>query len=93
MSVDESYQSNIDVILPTIEDLYTTYLINFDQLQQKNEDFAILRDEYYGVFNFIINVIDSFRIVSDDAQINKVLEELILALKPANSKVEINIVT
>ena len=93
MAVDESYQSNIDLILPVIEDLYTTYLINFDQLQQKNEDFAILRDEFFGIFNFIINVIDSFRIVSDDIKINQVLEELILALKPANSKVEINIVT
>ncbi len=88
--VDENYQSNLSVSLPVVEDLYTLYLANFDQTIKKNEDYAILRDETYGIFNFIINVIDSFKIVENDAKIEEVLEELIFALKPGTSKVEVN---
>jgi len=75
-----------------VEDLFTTYLNNFNQLEGTNEDFAILVDPEFGIFNFILNVIDSFDIVSSSAKINQVLEELVLALKPAQSKVTINIV-
>lgn len=90
--VDENYQSNLNVSLPVVRDLYTLYLNNFDTTFAKNKEFAILRDEQYGIFNFIINVIDSFKIVQNDKKVNQVLEELILALKPANSRVDINIV-
>jgi hypothetical protein len=90
--VDENYQSNLSVSLPVVTDLYTLYLANFDQTVAKNEDFAILRDEEFGIFNFIINVIDSFRIVENDAKVDQVLRELIIALKPANSKAEINVI-
>jgi hypothetical protein len=92
MYVDESYQTNIEVIRPLIEDLYTTYLMNFDHIFQKNKEFAVLRDEKYGIFNFIINIIDSFDIISEDIKINQVLMELINALKPAQSKATINVV-
>jgi hypothetical protein len=88
---DISYQSNLDVVYPSIIDLYTTYIFDFDKLSIKNEDFAILRDERYGIFNFIINVIDSFNIVSSNAKLEQIMRELILALKPAQSKVSINI--
>jgi hypothetical protein len=90
--IDENYQANLLNSLPVISDLYTLYLMNFDQVVFKNEEYAILRDEAYGIFNFIINVIDSFRIVENDEKIDQVLRELIYALKPANSKVEINVI-
>lgn len=93
MAVDENYHANLDIVLPVIEDLYTTYLMNFDQLEGKQEDFAILRDEYFGIFNFLINVIDSFLILEKSSKMDQVLRELIYALKPAQSKVDINIVT
>ena len=93
MTVDENYQTNLDIVLPVIEDLYTTYLMNFDQLEGKQENFATLRDEEFGIFNFVIDVIDSFLIVSSSAKMDQVLRELIGALKPAQSKAEINIVT
>lgn len=92
VAVDENYQSNLNVALPVVTDLYTTLLLNFDQLLQKNDDFTILRDEFYGIFNFIINVIDSFEIVQSSPKVEQVLVELILALKPATSKVEINLI-
>ena len=90
--IDENFQTNIDIVKPVVQDLYTLYLINFDQLLGKNEYFATLRDEKFGIFNFIINVIDSFRIVSDSDKINQIMEELIYALKPAQSKVTINVI-
>jgi hypothetical protein len=65
--------------------------MNFDSLVEKNEDFAILRDEYFGIFNFILNIIDSFDIILEDEQADKMLKELIMALKPAQSKVQINV--
>lgn len=89
--VDENYQANTDNSLPVVEDLYTLYLNNFDKIISENKDFAILRDQAYGIFNFIINVIDSFGIVENDEKINQVLMELISALKPANSKVTVNV--
>jgi hypothetical protein len=66
--------------------------MNFDQIFAENEDFAILRDEQYGIFSFILNVIDSFDIVSGSAKINQILRELILTLKPAHAKATINII-
>jgi len=87
---DINYNSNLSVVFPAVEDAFTTYLINFDQLVTKVDDLAILRDEQYGIFNFDLDIIDSFGIVSGDAKVQQMLENLILALKPAQSKVAIN---
>lgn len=87
---DLDYNSNTDVVLPVIEDLYTTKIFNFNTLLTKNKDFAILRDEAFGIFNFTLNVIDSFDIVSSSDKVKQILETLISILKPAVSKVTIN---
>jgi len=90
--VDTTYSNNLAVVFPVIEDAFTTFLLNFDQLIEKVEDFAILRDEAFGIFNFTINVIDSFNVLKDNERVQNILESLILALKPATSKAEINII-
>jgi len=87
---DINYSSNLSVVLPVVEDVFTTYLVNFDQLITKTEDLAILRDEEFGIFNFTMDIIDSFGIVMDDAKVQQIVENLIVALKPAQSKVTIN---
>lgn len=87
---DINYSSNFDVVYPVISDSYTTYLLNFDKLIKKAEDFAILRNEEFGIFNFTLNILDSFDIVIDNPKLKQILESLILALKPAQSKVTIN---
>lgn len=89
---DINYSSNQSIVYPVIEDLYTTYLLDFNTLITKNEDFALLRDAAYGIFNFDIDIIDSFDIVSSDTKVQQVLEELISALKPAASKVTLTYV-
>jgi len=87
---DINYSSNLSVVYPVVEDVYTTYLINFDQLVTKTEDLAVLRDAEYGIFNFTLDIIDSFGIVTEDAKVQQIIENLITALKPGQSKVTIN---
>jgi len=84
---DINYSSNTSVLFPAITDAFTTFLMDFDQLVTKVDDFAILRDELFGIFNFTLEIIDSFGIVIDNAKLKQVLESLIFALKPAQSRV------
>lgn len=84
---DINYNSNIDTVLPVVEDLYTTFLLNFDKIYSRNEEWAILRDKYFGIYNFTIKIIDSFDIVSESEKVKQILETLIDILKPAQSKV------
>lgn len=87
---DVNFSSNLDMVFPVVEDAFTTYLLNFDSLLTKVNDFAILRDEKFGIFDFTLDIIDSFGIVSGSAKVKQILESLILALKPAQSRVTIN---
>jgi hypothetical protein len=87
---DINYLSNTDAALPVVTDLQTTYLLNFNSLINKITEFAIAKNKYYSIYNFIINVIDSFDIVSSNDRVKQILEQLIKVIKPAQSKVKIN---
>jgi hypothetical protein len=87
---DVNYSTNLDIVFPVIEDAFTTFLLDFDRLVTKTDDFAILRDAQFGVFNFDLNIIDSFDIVLDSQRVRELLEAMLFALKPANSKMEIS---
>lgn len=89
---DINYQSNIKIVEPVIEDAFTTLLLDFDSIVFKKDDFAIIHDKNFGIFNFIIDVIDSFGIINDNPKVKQILESLVRALKPAQSKVKINYV-
>lgn len=88
--MDVYYNTNVDYIYPSIQDAFTTFLFNFDDLIVKINDFSILRDSIYGLFNFDLNIIDSFDIVLGDSKVQTILEAMINALKPAISKVNIS---
>lgn len=88
--MDVNYSGNLNNVFPVIENAYTTMLLNFDTIIQNIDDFAELRDSFFGIFNFTLNIIDSFEIVEDSAQVKAILEAMIYALKPANAKVDIN---
>ncbi|HVI42586.1 MAG TPA: hypothetical protein VM577_18180 [Anaerovoracaceae bacterium] len=92
-SIDVNFSTNPDIVLPVVPDAFTTYLLDFNTLITKTTDLALLRDEQFGIFNFTLNIIDSFGIVSGNAKIKQVLEELISALKPAQSKATLNYFT
>lgn len=85
--IDVNYNKNTSIIYPVTKDLYTTYLLDFLNSRSLNTDFAILRNKRSGTFNFSVNVLDSFGIVSDNIKVKEALEKLIKILKPANSKV------
>lgn len=89
---DVNYNQIVDCMFPVIENAYTTMLLDFNRVVEEVEDFALLRDAEFGIFNFTINVIDSFRIVQSSARVQSMLEAMIHALKPANAKVDINYV-
>ena len=89
---DVYFNTNIDYIYPSIEDAFTTFLLNFDQSFSRTDDFAEIHDPAYGIFNFDIDIIDSFNIVTGDKRVQTVLEAMIDALKPAVSKVGIKYV-
>ena len=88
--IDVNYNKNIDVVFPVTTDLYTTYLLNFDTLRKINSDFATIKNRNTGSFDFSINILDSFGIVSSSIKVKEALEKLIKVLKPANSKVFIS---
>jgi len=85
--LDVSYSSNLDVVFPVTEDLYTTYLLDFNTFSSINEDFATLKNRETGSFDFSVNVFDSFGIINSNVKSQEALENLIKVLKPANSRV------
>ena len=89
-SIDVNYSPNLDVVFPVTTDLYTTLLMDFDTLVSLNTSFSTLKNKKTGLFDFTVNIFDSFGIVSSSAKVKQVLEELINTLKPANSRVYIN---
>jgi hypothetical protein len=90
--LDVSWSSNTEMVLPVTEDLFTTYLMDYDSLVKLNEDFATIRNRQTGAFDFSMNIFDSFGIVSSSPKVKEILEKLIKILKPANSKVFLNYV-
>ena len=83
---DINFSSNRSIVYPVIEDVFTTYLLNFNILISKTDDIAILINENFGIFNFTIKILDSFGIVLGNDKTKQVLETLIESLKPAQSK-------
>ena len=87
--LDVNYNSNLDATFPVTEDLYTTYLMNFDTLNILNTDFSIIKNKKTGSFDFSINIFDSYDIINNNIKSKESLETLIKILKPANNKVYI----
>jgi len=83
---DNDYTSNTSVALPVVEDVYTTYLNNFNTSTTKIEDFAILKNRATGIFDFNMDVIDSFDIINSNARVEEITTALINQLKPAVSR-------
>lgn len=85
--LDVNYSSNISIVFPVTQDLYTTYLMDFNSLITLNDDFTTIKNRETGSFDFSVNIFDSFGIVSSSDKVQETLEKLIKVLKPANSRV------
>jgi len=86
-SIDPNYSSNLNIVLPVTQDLYTTLLLDFETAIQKNTDFSVIRNGQVGLFDFQVNVYDSFDLIGSNQALKNVLETLVNSLKPANSRV------
>lgn len=89
-SIDVGYSTNIDIVFPTTEDLYTTLLLDFNKLIVKTADFAVLKNKKTGLFDITVNVYDSFGILEDNSKSKTVMETLLNTLKPAGSRLLVN---
>jgi len=85
--IDINFSTNLSTVIPVTQDLFTTYLSDFDEIISLNDDFAILKNRKTGLFDFSVNILDSFGIVKDNIKSQEALEKLIKVLKPANSRV------
>ena len=85
--LDVNYSTNLSTVFPVTEDLFTTFLMDFDKMIVLNDDFSILKNRKTGLFDFTVNIIDSFGIVNSNIKSQEALEALIKVLKPANSRV------
>jgi len=85
--LDVNYSTNLNAVFPVTQDLFTTLLLNFDVIRVLNTDFTTLINKTTGLFDFTVNVKDSFGIVNSNIKSKNALEKLIKVLKPANSRV------
>jgi hypothetical protein len=91
--LDVNYTSNLSAAFPVTQDLYTTYLSDFNSVTALNTNFTTIKNRETGLFDFTITVLDSLGIVSSSLLVQQTLEILINILKPANSRVFIKYTT
>jgi hypothetical protein len=91
--LDVNYTSNLSVAFPVTQDLYTTYLLDFNSTTMLNTQFATIKNRKTGLFDFTVNILDSFGIVSSSILVQDTLNTLINTLKPANSRAFIQYIT
>jgi hypothetical protein len=85
-SIDVNWNSNLNVVFPVSQDLYTTLLLNFGNLTGLVSNFASLINPATTGFDFAININDEFGIVASNPIIKQVLVAELTALSPATSQ-------
>ncbi len=81
---DSNYSSNLNSALPVISDDLTTILINFNKEIKKDINLASITDAKNGIFEFDLNIIDSFGKIQSE-EVEDLIVELAERLKPAHS--------
>ena len=82
---DLLYSSNINVVQPVISDAITRLLLDFDTDQKEVEYLSIVRNKSRGIFDFYVEVIDTFNLADTDL-IKELITNLINRLKPAHTR-------
>lgn len=82
---DIYYTSNLNTAQPVISDALTRLLLDFDTTQEEVLHLAVVRNVATGIFDFFVEVIDSFDLINTDLA-HGLLESLISALKPAHTR-------
>jgi len=82
---DVNYNSNIDTVLPVVEDNFTTLLLNFNKNLEQSNFLANLYSENTPLNAFVVNVNDSFGIL-EQKRYRDLLLKLIERMKPSHTK-------
>ena len=88
---DLLYSSNINIVYPVIEDAITRLLLDFDTDQTEVENLAVVRNKERGIFDFYVEVIDTFDLASSDL-VKELITNLINRLKPAHTRAFVSFV-
>jgi len=83
---DFLYSSNINTANPVVSDALTTYLENFTATQEEVENIAKVRHLGYGIFEFTVKILDSFKFLASDPIQYALIPDLIQRIKPAHTR-------
>jgi len=82
---DLLYTSNVNAALPVVEDAFTRLLLNFDTTEEEVEYLAKIRNSSSGIFDFYVEVIDTFDLADTDL-IHSIITALYNRIKPAHTR-------
>lgn len=82
--IDAGFQQNTDFAIPTVGDLNTTALYNFDSIPFEITSATTLVNPKNGIFKFEVEVIDSLDKVIGNPDLENLLITLINVIKPAS---------
>jgi len=88
---DLLYTSNVNTAQPVISDAFTRLLLDFNTTQTEVENLAVVRNAASGIFDFYVDVIDTFSL-ADTELIHNLITALINRLKPAHTRAFVSFV-
>lgn len=88
---DIFYTSNLNTAQPVISDALTRLLLDFNTDQTEVEYLATVRSMATGIFDFFVEVIDTFELADTDL-IQQLITDLIERLKPAHTRAFVSFV-
>ena len=83
--LDLNYSSNLNTVLPVKQDLYTSYINNFE-IFENNNNYVTITDLIRGIYEFDIEVVDDFGKINS-SEIEDLIVYLINRLKPSHTNV------
>jgi hypothetical protein len=82
---DLLFTSNTNTAQPVVSDALTRLLLDFDTTQTEVENLATIRNATTGIFDFFVEVIDTFSLADTDLA-HDLIEALINRIKPAHTR-------
>jgi len=83
--LDLNYSANLNTILPVKEDLYTSYINDFE-IFENNNNYVTITDLIRGIYEFDIEVVDDFGKINS-SEIEDLIVYLVNRLKPSHTNV------
>lgn len=84
-AIDINYNSNVDTVLPVVEDNFTTAIYDFNRATETTKLLSNLYSKYTPLFRVDVNVDDSFERL-DKQRFRDLLERVLGRMKPSHAK-------